>query len=570
MQLALIVFGAVAVLGMYAANRLLTTHPLAPATLSGCGMSVLVAAGVGAMARRVARRRAIRGWLARMPRWVPLGITLGLTGVTISTAAALALPLGHPDLHRLLVLLAVATFAGLATLLARRVDPRPLAALAVAAALALAAPALGAHRRATVLASQPPAALYYQTLRLVRSAFDADGDGYSDVLDGGDCDDGDRTAYPLSLVGRDCLGWVPAAATPAPAIVPPAIVPAADAPQILVLVTIDAFRCGFGVGDRPPLRDICPRLTALAAEGRARTDLHTVCPSTSCAVSALHLGEGDRGPALATLLGGAGYRTHAIATHGTLLADRRIRSSFAELDATLVPVAVGAATTTAAATTDRALAWLGQVAGAGAGAGRAFLWVHYYDPHAPYVKTPGSPVITDHLAAYATEVRRTDAEIARLIDGVRALPRSREALVAITADHGEAFGEHGAEYHVSSVHEGATRIPFLLWSPAGLARHAARPLPVSLADVRPFLLALVTGGPFAPSDESLIETTFADDPQVAVVRDGWKLIRHVRLGYDELYDLGVDPGEENDRAAAEPERVLALGRRIGAHLRRRR
>src|SRR5690606_38857993 len=52
------------------------------------------------------------------------------------------------------------------------------------------------------------------------------------------------------------------------------------APRLVLLVTIDAFRCGFGQMDRPELRDACPELTRLLGESRYRLDAHATSPST--------------------------------------------------------------------------------------------------------------------------------------------------------------------------------------------------------------------------------------------------------------------------------------------------
>ena len=173
---------------------------------------------------------------------------------------------------------------------------------------------------------------------------------------------------------------------------------------------------------------------------------------------------------------------------------------------------------------------------------KLFLWVHYYDPHDPYVATPGNVFVLSKRKNYFAEVRRTDGEVGRLADALASLRRARDVLLLITADHGEAFGEHGRDHHYTSVHEESVRIPFVAWSPAGdPRRYITAPLPASLANVRSFLIALIGGPRFEADAEVMIGTDFADDTQVGIVSGGWKLIDHTRLNYDELYDSGADP-----------------------------
>jgi choline-sulfatase len=339
----------------------------------------------------------------------------------------------------------------------------------------------------------------------------------------------------------------------------------ASGPPIIVMVTIDAFRCGFGQPSTGAFRDICPQLTGMAVRGRARLDAHSEGPNTESAMSALHLGGRlPHAPALATLLGQAGYRTHGILTHRNLMRARAIPASFQSVDTSLVPAAAELTSSTAAATTDRALTWLRDQERT---PGKMFLWIHYYDPHDPYVREPGSMLVIDHRSSYFAEVRRTDAEVGRLAQGLGRLGRAEEVLLLVFADHGEAFGEHGRDHHFTSIHEESARIPFVAWSPGSdPGRFLTVPLPTSVLDVRSFMLALVGGAPYQPSTEVVMDTPYREDPQVGIIVDHWKLIHHQRLQYDELYDLAADPDESDDRAASNPAKVLELGRRLGARL----
>lgn len=562
----LVATSAVLVLGVYGANRFLTDHPLGPVTRVGYLATIAIALLVAFATRKSTRRPGVRRWFARLPRWLAPAVTLGSMGTVATLVDAVVIPLDNARLHLGCLAVAVAAFSGLAVILTLHGGEGRLTVLAGLGAVALVLPVIASQREVAVLAAQPPGTFYFQLVSLTRVLFDSDGDGYSRILGGGDCDDHDPHTHPLSTRGRDCLDWIREGehdnVVPADA-----AVRARATPRIVVLVSIDAFRCGFGCFDRPELRHACPELTGLAREGRARFDVHTSGPNTEIAMAGLQLSDGLGGPSLGAVVRGAGYRSHAIATHRVLLRNPKIRASLDTVDDDLIPRAWQPNGSTASAVTDRALAWLRNLDRSPDTKG--FLWAHHYDPHAPYAAKPGALFVIDRVSSYAAEVRRTDAELGRLAAGIRSLARAEEVLVMVTADHGEAFGEHGAWHHVSSMHEETIRVPFLVWAPSGVGRFVAGDLPAVLADVGPFTQAIIGGAPFAPSPEAFIYTTFRDDPQLALVRGGWKLIHHLRLGYQELYDLTVDPSESFDRAGLEPERVMALGRRIGANVLRR-
>ncbi|HEX4458541.1 MAG TPA: sulfatase-like hydrolase/transferase, partial [Polyangia bacterium] len=121
---------------------------------------------------------------------------------------------------------------------------------------------------------------------------------------------------------------------------------------------------------------------------------------------------------------------------------------------------------------------------------RAFVWVHYFEPHEPYDLHPG-PFAQAHEAVdrYDGEVRFVDDELARL---VAYLKQTRpQALVIVAADHGEEFGEHGGRYHGTTLYEEQTRVPliFAMVNGVGLVPHVVT-APVGLVDVAPTILAL--------------------------------------------------------------------------------
>src|SRR6185437_5465032 len=95
-----------------------------------------------------------------------------------------------------------------------------------------------------------------------------------------------------------------------------------------------------------------------------------------------------------------------------------------------------------------------------------FLWVHFFEPHEPYVVHPEHVFTGGKSAdvdAYDSEVATADDGIGRIVRRVEA--RRPGAIVLVTADHGEEFGEHGGRYHGTTVYEEQVRVPLVVAGP---------------------------------------------------------------------------------------------------------
>jgi arylsulfatase A-like enzyme len=218
---------------------------------------------------------------------------------------------------------------------------------------------------------------------------------------------------------------------------------------------------------------------------------------------------------------------------------------------------------------DAALAWL-------VGAkGPAFLWVHLYDPHAPY--DPPDGFRGDD--PYRGEVAFADAMLGRLLRAWDARPGP--SVVAVTSDHGEAFGGHGEESHGLFVYDTTLRVPLVLRG-AGLPaarRVAAR---VSLADL-PTTVAELAGAE-AMEGLSLARFTTPESERTAAalyaetlaprLDFGWSELRswqegrykYIRAPRPELYDLTADPGETRNLVDTSPEVASRLSAALDAEL----
>src|SRR5262249_1586970 len=197
--------------------------------------------------------------------------------------------------------------------------------------------------------------------------------------------------------------------------------------------------------------------------------------------------------------------------------------------------------------------------------GRAFGWMHILGPHEPYVAHPGIDFGDRPVDRYDAEIRAVDDALRVLLGELAA--RRPGAIIILTADHGEEFGEHGGAYHGSSLHDEQVRVPLIVRVP-GLppARVAG---PVSTIDVAAPIYALV--GVAAPPGLRGQDLTrwlgggtregpvFAErNDQQMVVLGHDKLICDVARGSCRLFDLDADPGETRDVAGERPDRVATL------------
>ena len=216
-----------------------------------------------------------------------------------------------------------------------------------------------------------------------------------------------------------------------------------------------------------------------------------------------------------------------------------------------------------------------------------FLWIHLYDPHDPY--DPPAPYAARYAKApYDGEVAYVDASVGNLLAALRAKGLYDGALIAVMADHGEAFGEHGERRHGIFLYDETIHVPLLFKLPGaqpGSKRIEAR---VGLVDVTPTILQVV-GVPLPPTvqGESLLgmmkqaslstqrktseassraQTTPNPDRPLYAETDyprrafGWSPLRALRVSKylfvkapeRELYDQVADPEASRNLATASP------------------
>ena len=119
------------------------------------------------------------------------------------------------------------------------------------------------------------------------------------------------------------------------------------------------------------------------------------------------------------------------------------------------------------------------------------LWTN--DTHWPY--TPPRHIDfgenNPKLERYLDAIASTDAMIARLTSRFEAMGLGDDTMLAITGDHGEAFGEHGQRYHSISPYEEEVRIPLMLVSKRLFPHPMSEDIAAEQIDLAPTLLDLL-------------------------------------------------------------------------------
>jgi len=253
---------------------------------------------------------------------------------------------------------------------------------------------------------------------------------------------------------------------------------------------------------------------------------------------------------------------------------------------------------------------------------RLFVWIHYSDPHAPYVLPAGAtnPFVGDRLytqdeklrkhqlrgyaldgplelrfyvSQYDANVLVVDRAVDQLLAKARELGLLDDALIIFTADHGESLGEHGSYFeHGPLPYNTTAHVPlFMVRTGTQIAAGRRVERPVELVDLFPTLRDLVApqravdgleGKSLVPflgrstPDPDAFRFAFSEAGEpprhYRMVQDGkWKLIyepgverpqRRDIPGGLELYDLASDPGETRNLATQETEQVRRLRREL--------
>ena len=207
-----------------------------------------------------------------------------------------------------------------------------------------------------------------------------------------------------------------------------------------------------------------------------------------------------------------------------------------------------------------------------------FVWMHIIEPH-NWISGIGEPRTEEERTKYYDRsLAAADAMLAEVLGPFAARAPERAPIVLVTADHGEALGDHGHPYHSTDLYNSQMRVPLVVAGPG--IRTQAIPETVSLVDLVPTIVELagfepprgasIDGRSLAPllagTQRSQPETGTAFAAMIkdrsnpggvtAVVKGRWKLLD--LGGALELYDIYADPHELANLVGERPELVQDL------------
>ncbi len=369
---------------------------------------------------------------------------------------------------------------------------------------------------------------------------------------------------------------------------------AAETPRPpIVLISIDTLR-----SDRLPAYGYdgveTPAVDRLAAEGvlfeRAYTHVNVTLPSHVSVFTGLlppeHGVRDNAGyrldeaiPTLAAELAKAGYATGGFVSSYVLRAGTGVARGFDVYDDEVgfeTGRQLGRLQRPGTETLAAASEWLGGVAGS-----PFFLFLHLYEPHAPYAPPP--PFAGRYDDRYDGEVAAADAVVAGLIGRLEELGVYDEALVVLLSDHGEGLMDHGEMDHLILIYRETIQVPLIVKLPGGERGGERVATGAQLSDVAPTVYSLA--GLAAPDGLAGLDlfgpeaTSPGGAPRLIVsesvyprIHFGWSDLASIVEGDlhfiespdPELYRLSEDPEERNnviqeERAAARRLRAALQG-----------
>ena len=398
---------------------------------------------------------------------------------------------------------------------------------------------------------------------------------------------------------------------------PPATTAAPAGQPDVVLIVLDAARGDRFTGDYP--RPTTPHIDAMARDALTFSRAYSECPSTFCSIPSLITGRSfvsvgavssatplpDEPKTLAESLQAAGYTTIGLSANPFHSAGRNLAQGYDSFVRTWGrgnpnhgPFGLSrlAAEAIAAQPPERPL----------------FLMLHYLPPHQPYAPLPefdlftspdyrgpvgdefwirpynrGEKSLTDEdlaelVGRYDGNLRMADAAVEQVFAALQRAGRWENALIVVTADHGEAFMEHGLLSHNETLFDEMLHVPLIVRPPPGSRPDAVDTArPVSLIDILPTVLALV-GLPPEPAASGVdllaasapIERTLFHfiprrrAPTYAARSASWKAIVRPARQRQLLFDLSRDPEETRNLVGSRPWLFTGLALRLRRHLER--
>jgi choline-sulfatase len=348
-------------------------------------------------------------------------------------------------------------------------------------------------------------------------------------------------------------------------------------PANVLLITVDTLRAdhlkcyGYGLGHTP-------NMDRLASEGVLCKDAISAAPITMPSHATILTGVyppahgvrdngayalGNDSVTLAERLKTAGFTTQAFVSALVLNRRYNLTQGFDGYDDNLWgeadPKLFMIRDRRGAKTASRFLDWLKNWSATSTHS-RFFVWVHLFDPHAPY-----DPPYIDRILApslYDGEISAADRAIGSMIKSLQEQHVLDDTLIILTADHGESLDEHQEKTHAIFIYDATVHVPLIIRYPRLLPRGKVYEGPVRTVDIVPTVLGILglpggaetQGADLLPALQGKIPAP--DLPQyseslLSEVGFGMAPLYGVRMGRykyilapkPEIYDLGNDPKE---------------------------
>lgn len=240
-----------------------------------------------------------------------------------------------------------------------------------------------------------------------------------------------------------------------------------------------------------------------------------------------------------------------------------------------------------------------------------FLWVHYIDPHSPYIaRTPWidhytSRTVTQKLnfpkktfsqikqlipqfrtdphmlsnlvALYDSEIHYVDFHLGELIGK---FDLDENTLIIITSDHGEEFLDHGQLGHGNNLYRETINVPLIVKLPYSSEKKTVEKY-VNLIDIMPTILESIDaklpgqslGKSFWENKGAVLKNSTShynfselDTENIvkAIITPEWKYIYDYKNKKEQLYDVTLDPIEQNNLSDERREQCNTLNKKLSS------